>query len=159
MNKEIKYKNIDLNNLPEGWVSFGDVNFLEYGGYLCKLHNTKEEIKEIPNFITEFDVLHHFPVDNEEGKYLTYITVIDINDSWINKEDVTRFCGEKIPNENSSIEELMRFATNVLSYYGEQDTDYPDTDENNFCTKEDALKWFKGFYDYPVPDSILYSQE
>ena len=139
-----------------GWVSHGDVNFLEHGGQMVKKAYTEEEIRNFPNLSSIYSVLNYTSIPDLEGKYIGFIKLVDISD--IDSEAfaaMNSLYGE-IPSEDDLL------ACNYAAYIGLElslDTAFNQkgmyaADEDYIITQEDAEVWFK---ELGIPDSFLRS--
>lgn len=84
------------------FVNYGDYNFFEYGMLVDSGH-----------FDTTFSILYCRPYDDEEDVYQFAECVVDITDSWIDKQAVLSFIGQ--PNVE---DDPIQYAIGCLEYYG-----------------------------------------
>ena len=100
----------------EKWILTGDANPLTHGGYL-----TKKESEACYRII----VLSTF--DDACHPYLVTCCYVDLDDSWMDKNAVGRFCG-------CTADEVT--AMDCISYYGVYE--FGGSYEERFHTKKDA---------------------
>jgi len=87
----------------EGYTNYGDVNYMDYDGcFIKKLSDTEYHIVQIENLSVYGDMT---------GWLIADVT-IDITDTWIDKDQVIRFCDLEDNYNNDE------FAYAVVSYYG-----------------------------------------
>lgn len=92
--------------VDQGYESYGDVNPLEHGGQWVK----KTEIDH------EYSIVSITPYEDKTDEKDLYsilfsTCVIDITDSWIDKDAVTDYADT--PKDNEEV-----YALDILSYYG-----------------------------------------
>ncbi|WMU08101.1 hypothetical protein vBCtySFA67_00083 [Clostridium phage vB_CtyS-FA67] len=85
------------------WQSFGDVNFIEYGGTW---------IKRVGN--CEYMVVKLTPLDDSDNEWIFEAGTIYTDDVWVKKEEIRRYQG--VTCETDSVE----YAEGCVSYYGLQ---------------------------------------
>lgn len=85
------------------YKNYGDVNFFEYGRLVQKESET------------EYRIIVCDPYQDQEDKYQFTKALIDITDSWIDKESVMNY-GD-MTEENF---DPIHFALDCISYYGAQ---------------------------------------
>lgn len=84
------------------YKNYGDQNFFNRGILVEENHDNGE-----------FDVLYCMPLDDEEGYYIFGDCIVDINDSWIDRNAVCSFIGM----DESNIDEVL-YAIGCIDYYG-----------------------------------------
>lgn len=145
--KENKTMKLDLNEGYERnsgkWENLGDVNFLDGGFVLKDLGNGEYDFVAC-NVVWDVDSDHHYLL--EEG-------TIDINDSWIDVDEIERFADCK------KDEDPMWFARACVDYYGAENfgayvprrglEDYDDV----LYTAEGVEDYMK---DYDLPSEIYF---
>lgn len=107
----------------EKWILVGDVKPLTHGGYLIKKENES---------CSRIIVLSTF--DDACYPYLVTCCYVDLDESWLDKSAVGRFCGCKADEVT---------AMDVVSYYGVYE--FGGTYEERFHTKTDARKQLKSY--------------
>lgn len=109
------------------YKNYGDINFFEYG-ILVDNENIENEI----------DILYCRPYDDEENLYLFADCMVDINESWIDKEAVMNFIGMNKDNFDS-----IQFAIGCIDYYGVENFSSP---YNGYqFTKEEIKEVLKNY--------------
>lgn len=98
-------------------MNYGDKNFFEYG-FLVEMDNINED---------EVYFIYCIPIDGEEDLYLYGEGCVNLNDDWINWEDVNKYSGD----DADVYWELM--ARNAVDYYGLE----------NFCCTYDGYSYGK----------------
>ena len=101
------------------FVNYGDVNFFEYGCLVDIESNT------------EFRIMYCRPVDDSDGKYAFGDCYVDIEDSWINKEDVMSYIGMTEDDFNP-----IEYAIGCIEFYGMDNFDIYceyDKDKESIC--------------------------
>ena len=88
---------------------YGDRNFFEYGVLVDADHSD-----------TEFPIVYCRPFDGEEDMFFFADCEVDIDDSWIDREDVMEFIGM-----NSDEFYPIRFAIGCIEYYGAENFSSP----------------------------------
>lgn len=91
------------------FVNYGDKNFFEYGVLVDADHSD-----------TEFPIVYCRPFDDEEDMFFFADCNVDIDDSWIDREDVMEFIGM-----NSDEFDPIRFAIGCIEYYGAENFSSP----------------------------------
>lgn len=91
------------------FVNYGDKNFFEYGVLVDSEHSD-----------TEFQILFCRPFDDEEDMFFFADCNVDIDDSWINRDDVLSFIGM-----NEKEFDPMRYAIGCIEYYGAENFSSP----------------------------------
>lgn len=146
-NKNNGSMKLDLNEGYERnsgkWENLGDVNFLD-GGFVLKDLGDGEYDFVACNVVWDVDSDHHYLL--EEG-------TIDINDSWIDVDEIERFADCK------KDEDPMWFARACVDYYGAENfgayvprrglEDYDDV----LYTAEGVEDYMK---DYDLPSEIYF---
>lgn len=144
---ESRVSNMKLNlteSYGDGkWENYGDVNFLD-GGFIIKDLGNGEYDFVACNVVYDVDSDHHYLI--EEG-------TIDINDSWIDVEEIERYADCK------KDEEPVWFARACVDYYGAENfganvprrglEDYDDF----LYTAEGVEDYMK---DYDLPSEIYF---
>lgn len=135
--------NLFENKENGSWENYGDVNFLD-GGFIIKDLGNGEYDFVACNVVYDVDSDHHYLI--EEG-------TIDINDSWIDVEEIERFADCK------KDEEPIWFARACVDYYGAENfganvpprglEDYDDF----LYTAEGVEDYMK---DYDLPSEIYF---
>lgn len=90
-------------NNNSAWTNYGDVNPLEHGGIFVKKDEAENAFKGC-YFIEKVDKIP----DND--KFLISSLYVDVNDTWINKDEVVSCC------DTPKNDELM-YAIDCTSYY------------------------------------------
>ena len=103
--------------------NYGDVNFFDGGVLVEKEGNEYHVIK--------------CNLDCDTEKYLLTDDVIDINDAWIDKNEVEFFCDKT--------DDDALFASNIISYYGYMGEELTKTEVANYM-KNFKNKIPKTFY-------------
>lgn len=99
--------------------NYGDVNFFDGGVLIEKEDNGYHVIK--------------CNLDCDTEKYFLTDDVIDINDTWIDKNEVESFCDKT--------DDDALFASDVVSYYGTQNSYYM----NEEMTKAEVVNYMQDF--------------
>ena len=145
--------------LKNDWENYGDINFMEHGGYLVR-RNSKYNIFEVISLtcqIPDIDV----PV--EDPCIVARCAVCDISDYLKDKNilsELNKVFGSQEGYIPSKEEELCAFATDLISYYGlwEFDPIFPDETglgpyslgaqaEKMVVSKETAKKFIQEYLD------------
>lgn len=83
------------------YVNYGDKNFFEYGALVDNNHSD-----------TVFSILYCRPYDGEEDLYQFAECVVDITDSWIDRQDVMSFLGM-----DDTTFDPIQYAIGCVDYY------------------------------------------
>ena len=106
-----------------GWENYGDINPIEHGGVFVKkdVHNGRE-----------YMVIHLTPFYDDGEKWLIIDAYVDLNDDWIDWDDVKSTMGTP---DNADDKYL---ATDVVHYYG---THCSNGEQLILESEEEVLKW------------------
>lgn len=91
------------------FVNYGDRDFFECGVLVDADHSD-----------TEFPILYCRPIDDEEDMYFFADCEVDIEDSWIDREDVMKFNGM-----NHDEFDPISFTIGCIEYYGAENFSSP----------------------------------
>lgn len=152
------HKEQEKKKMKNEWENYGDVNFLEHGGYLARKEYDDETCKKYPSLRNYYEVIQLSPCD-DNGLYFAGICNIDLEDHISNIDDISSCTGKEGYESLSSkptITEvagkvgLERFAVDIVSYYGIADLAgksakacYPCDPDDWFVTQEEAATWLK----------------
>ena len=100
-NRRILRNNRRYVKMVNKWQSFGDVNFIEYGGTW---------IKRVGN--CEYMVVKLIPLDESDNEWIFEAGTIYTDDVWVKKEEICKYQG--VTYETDSVE----YAECCVSYYG-----------------------------------------
>lgn len=118
--------------------NYGDVDFFDYGVLV-------EEMRE-----NEYRVVKCQCNCDEENNYLLQDDVIDITDSWIDKDDVCSYIGLRGYSIDYTEEEKLQLAIGVLDYYGEQ-----SSTGGSFMTKNEVIDYVTKRYEIEEEDFYI----
>ena len=104
--------------------NYGDVDFFEYGVLV-------EEISE-----NEYAIVKCQCNCDEENNYLLQDDVVNITDSWIDKNKVCSYIGLRSYSIDYTDEEKIQLAIGILDYYGEQ-----SSKGGSFMTKNEIIDY------------------
>ena len=113
------------------YINYGDRNFFEYGMLVDSEHSD-----------TEFDIIFCRPYDDEEDLYQCGQVTVDINDSWIDKEEVESYIDSKKEDDP------IQFAIGCLEYYGAENfgaDDFWAYENWRYMTKESIYKKLRNY--------------
>lgn len=114
----------------KAWTNRGDANPLEHGGlWVLSDERTNGSSYKGCYYVEEVNL-----VPDMEGKYLVNSAYVDINDSWIDKDDVLSCMGD---NEVYS-EEI--YATDVYRYYGAYQI---NGEKDKIMDREEVVEYLK----------------
>lgn len=88
------------------YKNYGDVNFFENGILL------QEEEENV------YNIIYCQPDSDEENNFLFANVIVDITDSWIDKDEVCKYSGLRDYSIDYTEEEKALFAIACVSYYG-----------------------------------------
>ena len=103
--------------LKNDWENYGDVNFMEHGGYLVR-HNSKYNIYEV------ISLACHIPdvdIPIEDSCIVARCAVCNINDYLEDSktlDELNSFFGYEKGYKPSTKEEMFAFAADLISFYG-----------------------------------------
>lgn len=134
-----------------GWQNYGDINFMEHGGYLVK-----ED--EYDNCFHVISLTTSIP--DYKGKYKNPMIVtrcyVDVT-TWLYKDaemhEINKFFGNPSDFIPKTLEEKMQYAANLINYYGIAEFD-PDFPEETGCSYY-GFTWDKIIVDKTIAQKFL----
>ena len=144
----------NINHNEDGslfeWHNYGDINFLEYGGCLVR-ETDREDCFHVIWLVTS--------IPDYKGKYKYPMIVarcyVDVS-SWIDGKslyDVNIFVGNPVNYTPQTTEEKMRYAVDLISYYGIQEFE-PDFPEETGCSCY-GFTWGKAIVNKTIAQRFL----
>ena len=121
------------------WTNYGDVNFIEHGGCQVKKTYSDEEIKRYPRLNSTYDV---FFVYREDETIIATLCTVDVDDSWINLEDVLYPIGlEDRINEKYGGLQPDFFAKECVETLGYMEFSPIFYKDSIYLTEEELIRW------------------
>lgn len=106
------------------YTNYGDINPLDHGGVFVK-----------PITDTEFEIVKLTPLeDGTAPRWRVEAVLVDITDSWIERDAVQSFAG--LPDDDANFNVLLAIA--AVEYYGA--VNFGENDPQHFDTKADVIK-------------------